>query len=517
MTSAQDLFNCLGDLEAFGEKILSVKKNEEYVIKHTPHAGQKRLIEAHAPIVLCTAGNAAGKTWALTIKHIYYCVFKIGLEHLITENPAKWLAAQYNTLNCSYEYKISTRVFDLINKLYINNPLFKNLLIKDIRQSDNRITWFNGAETHCISLDEGGKHIEGERYRLITVDELGYKFSPDLQDIYYSVLIPRTMGADGIVTLVGTPKEAQSPWINELHERSKKEKDIIYIQMPTIENTYIPKSEIKQREAMTKDFPIWHRMVFYGELIPTAGNSLTARQIENAIDYNLPCDGRNREAKPSKSPLMFGTQDKIEGHKYVSFWDIAMQTDWSVGITLDVTTIPFSVVNYTRVNRSNIKGWSELFDLMVREYKRYGSTQHYDSTGQIGGKLKEDLRKIAFDQDLPSNFSRAKMILGDKGKMKPDSIGKEELINCLTLAFAYKEPVDEKDLTIWGKVRIPNIKQLIKELQQYHPDDKKIKETDSVIALAGALAVAPDPDSGYQAGFIGNNPRGEREYIYLEG
>ena len=42
---------------------------------------------------------------------------------------------------------------------------------------------------------------------------------------------------------------------------------------------------------------------------------------------------------------------------------------------------------------------------------------------------------------------------------------------------------------------MPNIGQLAKELRDYRLEDKNIVETDSVIAMAGALAIAPNPDS----------------------
>ena len=517
----------LGNPRYFGENVLSVKRDDGSFIKRfTPHEGQLRLINANKRINLCTAGNRAGKTWAITLKHIYYAMYKIGKNQLLTENPQAWEQTKYQTLNGSYEYNVAQKIFNNISELSRSNPLFKvgGPFIKRLSQKDLTVVWFNNAETHCASLEERGKHVEGEGYDYVSIDEVGY--IPGLEDIYNVVLLPRTLDTGGPIDLVGTPKEIQSGWIDEIAERSKIEDHINYITIPTSDNFkgkggYLNKKTIETLQDALKDYPREYQMVFEGKLIPSSGKSLTAPQIQNSIDHDLPNDPRDKNGEPVKSkPFMFGTQTKIEGHRYVTFWDIAMQEDWSVGITLDVQSVPFQVVNYTRVNRSVISGWNELFDLMRREYERYGSPQFYDATGQIGGRLKEDLDKIAFENGFPTSWAKPMMIISDKGAKKSGKIGKEELINCLTLGFSFREPVEgQEKVKSWGKVRIPNIRQLVKELQGYHPDDKKIKETDSVIALAGCLAVAPDPErqkprAGY---FKPSNPvlEGARSYFRI--
>ena len=525
--TAEDLLSCLGDLDAFGEKILSVKNDEgKYTFKWVPHEGQKRLIEASSQINLVTAGNAAGKTMGLTIDDIYSCLYKIDLEYLLTtvdeygnplpediinSNKEKWLNAEYKTLCCSFEYKVAKIVFDNIVALYNSNPLFRNILIDKISQTENRVYWYNGAQTHCLSLDEGGKHTEGNRYRRVYVDEAGWE--PNLKQTYYTVLMPRTLGVNGITKIAGTPKDMQSGWVDELHQKAKDEvkiaaekakegkeykRKVIYIQMPTNENPYLPPGQVKELEEATKDYPAWHRMVFYGELVEGSGKVLTAAQINNAIDTSLPNDSRDIYGEPTKGrPIMWGTTPAIEGHNHITFWDIGMKLDWAVGITLDVSVFPFEQRNYTRVNKTNIKGYTELFYLMHREFLRYGNVQRYDATGQAGGILEEYLRDYARDNDIKLSWTRPLQILGDTGKKDLYKIGKQELINCLSLAFSYKEPIDnntkqEEDFW-WGKIRIPRIEQEIKELRGYRLEDKKIAETDSVISLAGCCAAAPNP------------------------
>jgi hypothetical protein len=497
------LGECYGDIDAFGEKILSSYGTDGRLLQdYSFHPGQKRLTQAHNIIVLCTAGNRSGKTSGIAKKHIYYCLYKIGLDHLLWEDPERWVAEPYQSLNASFEYNTAMKVFNFIDKLSRNNALFKEgeCFIKKIRLKDNSIVWFNGAVTHFSSLDDKGKHIEGEGYHLVSIDEIGYEQS--LEDVYMSVIQPRTLDTNGITILAGTPKETQDPWVDQLYERAKTDKEVDYVTISTEDNRYIPLKQIEAMRERYKDYPALLQMVFYGKLIPSSGRSLTGAQINNAVDKTLPFDARDRVGEPTKGvPIMYGTTAKEEGHKYVSFWDIAMETDWSVGITLDVTSLPFFVKNMTRVNRSVITGWNELFDLMIKEHRRYGCVQHYDATGQLGGKLSDDLKKLAFEQNLSPSWSHPMMIIGDKGRKKSGQIGKEELINCLTLAFSWKQPVDGEDTGVWGKVRIPNIVQLKKELAQYHPDDKKIKETDSVIALAGAIAVAPDPTRHLRSGY----------------
>jgi len=475
-------------------------------------------MKAHNRIVLITSGNRAGKTVGLQLKHLYYCMYKIGLEDLLEEDPHKWLNTRYLTLNGSFEYNTAQKVFDNLRELARVNPAFKEggAFIKRISEKERRVVFTNGSEFHFASLEEMGKHIEGEAYRLITVDEAGYV--QHLEKIYKTVLQARTLGVGGITVFCGTPKEITDPWLEEVWQLSKERDNISYMRTSTYENTYLDVEELKALEEDYKDYPAEKEMVFYGRFVPRSSRSLTSSQIDNAVDDSLPNDPRDKNGKPTKkTPYMFGTSEKVEGHKHVTFWDIAMQADWSVGITLDVSSIPFEVRNFTRVNRSIIKGWNELFDLMRKEHERYGSVQHYDSTGQIGGRLQEDFRKIGFENGFKSSWAKPMMIISDKGPKKQGKIGKEELINYLTLAFAFREPVEDESKVKWGKVRIPNIRQLVKELGHYHPDDKKIKDTDSVIALAGCLAVAPDPGrnkprSGY---FTDINPLVESARSYF--
>ncbi|MDO8885734.1 terminase family protein [Candidatus Oleimmundimicrobium sp.] len=455
-----------GQIEKFGALILL----------ETPHEKQVEMIKRNNAINLIITGNRFGKTRGLAQKHIYYCVHKIGLP-----KDAKWATAEYNTMNCSFEYTTAMKVFDNIERLTRQSPYF-NALVRRIDRNSRTIEFINNSKCFFFSLEDRGKHVEGEAFRLITIDEVGY--AKDLPDIYFTVLKPRTMGVGGFVDFVGTPKESTDPWLEELWSKAKTgAENITFFEGSTYDNVYLNRAEIKELERQYEDYPHLREMVLYGRFLPRLGKLLSTAQLLNAIDETLP-------SEPNGRRTMFGTRPLIRGRKYVSFWDMAFETDWTVGVTLDITKVPYTLVNYTRVNKQNVASWNEIFKLMKQECERYEmGWVYYDATSPTGGALQESME----EKGVPAKPVR---ITSGSKEFSGYTISKDELINNLELAFCFRQPIEDDEGNIidrhieWGKVRIPKIRQLIDELAVYHRDDKKLT-TDSVIALAGAITVAP--------------------------
>lgn len=469
----QELLNkCEGDPYKFSDEII-----------FTPaHAKQCELMLLNKRKNCIHTGHRFGKTIAIAMKHLYYCVYKIGVP--LDES---WYEAQYKTINVSFEYNMAQKVYDIIANWFTRkSPLLKEggPIIKRTSIKDKKIEFVNGAEFYFSSLEENGKHVEGEAYRYMSIDEAGQEKS--LGHIWEHTLKWRLIGASGFTDFVGTPKPWSDPFFEELSMRAIADPDVGHFTGSTYDNPYLPKEDLEEIEKDIKDYPHLRAMYLEGKFVPLAGRLLSRTQIENAIDYALPI-----EANEVKR-LSFGTVSYQKDHTYVSFWDLAFTADWTVGITLDVTTLPWRQVNFTRVNRSNIGSWSEIWRLMGAERRNYHMNQvYYDATGPQGSIIQESITDAGV-RAKPVRITAPSLA----NRVVSGKIGKNELINQLEMAFCYKQPVYDEankliagELENWGKVRIPNIRQEVEELALYHREDKKLT-TDCVIALAGACLMA---------------------------
>uniref|UniRef100_A0A6M3IG58 Terminase n=1 Tax=viral metagenome TaxID=1070528 RepID=A0A6M3IG58_9ZZZZ len=152
-----------------------------------------------------------------------------------------------------------------------------------------------------------------------------------------------------------------------------------------------------------------------------------------------------------------------EGHFYVTGWDIALKVDFSVGITLDVTTIPFKIVAFQRF--SNV-GWQVLYDSMRARHNHYRDICYFDATG-LAQHIEEHLEDIA---PHPIMISKSTGL---------NSIGKSELL--VSLIYGLEQ----------NYIHSPFIKPLIEELRFYRWEDTKLR-TDCVIALSMAFLAAKE-------------------------
>ena len=465
------LEECRGNPKAFAEKIVGIPM----------HAKQVDLVLLNKDKNCVHTGHRFGKTIGIAFKHLYYCIYKIGLPL-----DDEWYSQPYKTINTSFEYNMAQKVYDIITQWFVKrSPYLKEggPLVKRYSLKDKRVEFQLGSEFHFSSLEENGKHVEGEAYRYLSVDEAGQE--KNLGAIWENTLKWRLVGSSGFADFVGTPKPWSDPFFEELSLLAISDPKIGHFEGSTYDNPFLPKDDLAKIEEDVKDYPHMKDMYLLGKFVPFAGRLLSAFQIQNAIDDNLPIG-------PGINRLSFGTVPRQVNRAYASFWDLAFTTDWTVGITLDVTEIPYRQVNYTRVNRSNISSWAGIFDLMKREVKAYGlKGVYYDASGPHGSIIQQTLKDLGIPGKpiwitAPSNNT----------KLNSGKVGKNELINRLEMAFCYKQPIydeagvlmggDEDD---WGLVRIPRIKQEITELSLYNRDDKKLT-TDSVIALAGAILVA---------------------------
>jgi len=455
-----------------------------------PHPGQVTwLTNSNAAINVLVPGNRWGKSTVIAMKHIWKCVFRVGQTR-----DEKLAGDPYETISVAMSADQAEIVFREAKRLLSSKGL--RPLVKAFRSSPfPHIIFTNGAVMHCRSAHDDGKYIDGHRYMYLSIDEAGW--INNLRHLMTNVILMRLAGG-GEIDLIGTPKGYNDLYF--YYERGQRGIDGYYSQRGSIyDNPFLPNEDIKMRDKMLMSAdPKMREQVLYGEFVDFTGLAFTRDQRDNAFD-----------------PALREHQRWRDGHKYIVAWDLGRTTDYTVGIVLDITTRPWTLVSYTRLNRVS---WEEIYATIERVAKEYHvSYSTIDSTGPQGDIIEEELTK------------RGTMVYGYKSSTKMLKI---ELINNLQTALdegrtaeRFAEEKDENGHMItvpilqppgtgWGLLRLPTITQLMDEMGVYSLDDKDIPFTDSVMSLALATYAAYEAEGLTEpvtGGVFGSGNRGEDE------
>jgi hypothetical protein len=428
-----------------------------------PHKGQALwLTMSVQPINTLVPGNRWGKSTIIAEKHIWSCIFKVGIK---VKTRAEWKAAEYETISVAMSADQAAIVFKEAKKLLKDSPL--KVLVKSMRSTPfPHIIFANGAIFHCRSAHDDGKYIDGHAYRYLSIDEAGW--IPNLKSLMTNVIVMRLAGG-GVIDLIGTPKGYNDLYF--YYERGQRGTPGYYSQRGSIyDNPYLPREDIEMRDRLLASAdPKIRRQVLEGEFVDFSGLAFTRDQRDNAFD----------PAMPHWEPYQ-------EGHKYLVAFDLGRTTDFTVGIVLDVTTRPWRMVSYTRLNKV---AWEEIYATIDRVSKEYRCKfARIDATGPQGDVIEEEMVKRGIKVDPFKTSTRAAkldIINGlqsalDEGRQV---IGEIEAVddNGATIRHPVLEEPGDGD---WGLLRLPTISQLMDEMGIYSIDDKNIPFTDSVMALA---------------------------------
>ncbi|MDP6461701.1 MAG: hypothetical protein QGH59_07970, partial [Gemmatimonadota bacterium] len=188
--------------------------------------------------------------------------------------------------------------------------------------------------------------------------------------------------------------------------------------------------------AARRAMPAWlFQQEFLAEFVDTGDAVFPAAEVDAIVDDALPV---GTPYDPART--------------YVDGWDLAKHIDWTVGITLDTTETPATLVAFDRFQRVP---WPVVDQRIAERQAAYGSTVWIDSTG-VGD--------VTLDHSqVPS---------GRMNGFRFTARSKTELLVNLQAMIEKRQ------------VRIPPIGQLVAELKNYRWEDKAIPETDSVMALA---------------------------------
>lgn len=488
--------------DALRRFIIRCKRDPDFFVRimlgETPHPGQKAWLEqARAYINVLRPGNRYGKSYVEGFRHLWHAWLKVGVPFVSKE---QWLKEPYETISLAVSDDQARIVYRLIQR-FLKAPAIAPFVAADRASPFPHIKLLNGSVIHVRSLAEAGKYVDGHSYRYMSVDEAGW--IPDLKEIVTNVLLMRLAGG-GMLDLIGTPKGIGSG-LYWYWNRASRGVDGYFGQRGSVfDNPYLPVEDIQKRdELLAHADPRIREQVIYGEFVATDGLAFTQDELENAFMNRLPAH-----------------QDPVPGHIYYQAWDLGRKTDFTVGVTFDVSRgfclyhsaekgervehdWPFDMVDFQRLNQV---GWETIYTLIDDKAKLYGvAMPRIDATGPQGDVIVEELWKRGIPVDdyrvsngviktnlvnaLQASFSHGRKVTGERESL--DEAGLLHLIPDL-------QPAGEN----WGLIRMPSIPQLLDEFGQYSVADDRTLVQDCVMAVALAVqgfyadGLLPAPISG---------------------
>lgn len=396
-----------------------------------------------------SGGNSAGKTWTAKFLGTQWGVWKIKPNKPWTVYE-DFVHAPYNVLCTGPEQKQAMELWEKIEESFRESPVLK-FFVEEIYTSTKRkthpyIKLKNGTIIECVGLHEKGKHIEGEAYDLILINEPADVRS--FQHVVDKVLTPRTWRRGGVIAGFGTPKGKGEYYqvfrrgLNPVGERNPYHEPSVFSMFADArDNPFAEQSKISKFLNSKNSADIAERIE--GKFIDESTLAFPETHIEACIDDSM------------RMPIQPST-----GRFYITGVDFGRKTDFTVAVTLDITSgrPPFPLVNFYKKG-GGVATWEEIMSDLARIFNDYYGEFVCDSTASAGDMQMEWLRdmNISFQ---PYQFA------GSPAK-------KANLITNLQRMLGNKE------------IQMPYIPELRDQLHSYprNMDDKDM-ETDAVIALS---------------------------------
>lgn len=452
-------------------RFLSACKDPDFFAKHMLgmdlHPGQSTWMRESTREINCLVpGNRFGKSTIIGVKHLKKAFTKEGWRPF--KPGHNWGNFPYATISVSHSADQAEIVYGMA-KAMARYPAMAPFVKRVYATPFPTIVLVNGSTITCRSAHDNGKYIDGHRFDYVSIDEAGWVAA--LKQLINGVILMR-LANGGELDLLGTPKGISQEGLYFYASRGLRGVPGYYTQRgSTFDNTFLPKAEIEKRMKLLEQAdPRMRDQVIYGAFVSMDGLSFTQDQLDNAFDVRMPVH-----------------TDYVEGHRYIQAWDLGRRTDWTVGVTFDVTSLPYRMVDFQRLNKVP---WETIYTLIGDKKKEYRvQMPRIDATGPQGDVIEEELTKRG--------------IFVDPYRVSTGAI-KTNLINTLQSAMDYGRQTtgwtkipDEAGVLVdapilelpgegWGVFRMPGIAQLVDEFGVYQMDDKNLVQ-DCVQAIALAI------------------------------
>jgi hypothetical protein len=472
-----ELARCRDDAEG-------IQRFNELVFGTPLHPGQLDwVLRAKKQVNLLSPGNSWGKTEVIAREAVRHSWYKLGLPL----TPEEWLTAQYNVLVCSFNYDIANESFDRLKHLWLQGGPLGFLIEKVYDSEPHKIKFTNSSVCDWGSLAEDGRLIEATRRHKIFVDEVGQE--PGFEQAYNDVIYPRTIGVNGTIDLIGTPKPKTDPFVFEIFELGSRGDEFYFAKEgSSFENIYWPENERKRVMANPKLVKPDGALTELGEQV------INGRfRIAGGLFFN-----RLRVARifTGDWPLL---DSKEEGRYYLVACDLGGRkktSDATVIMALDITELPWRLKFFRRFEGAEAD-WEDKYEAIREAYEEFLPPYTLvDVTGSTRDSIAEQL-------ELRGVPVEGVQFGGAQGGKKYNYL--RSLQSAMEMDWV-EHREDGGSVAHRGYIRCPNVdlepglRQLKHELDFYQLKDEKLTQ-DCVMTLAmlvhwAMLELVPEPMTG---------------------
>ena len=394
-------------------------------------------------------GNSSGKTWTAKFIAMHWGCFKIKPGKNKFQSVSEYRNASYNILCTGPENKQAMELWSSIEESFKRSPMLKykidSITTGTKRNIHPSMILDNGVIIEAVGLHDKGKHIEGQAYDLILLNE-----PPDVRSLvhcYEKVLVPRTWRRGGVICGFGTPKGKGEYY--GLWRRGQENLD-------GAKNKYFePRVYSQYSDSRTNPYADQESILRGME---NKSEEWVKERVEGRFTDSVFSAFKDTEIDLVTFPELKKSIPPSTNHQYVHGLDFGRKGDFTGRVTWDISVRPHVQVDIYRAGGGAVT-WENIFEDILNAAKKYPGEFIYDATGMGGDIQKEWLDDIGINA-IPYQFG------GSPGK-------KVALINNL------------QDYIAKQKFKMAYDDQLQQELRGYPADlNDKDMETDMVIALA---------------------------------
>lgn len=424
------------------------------------------------------AGSRSGKTYTMSMLITYMLFYRIRPEGTYYYNNYD---KTYQILNAALTLNQAKLVLNNVVEM-VNSSTF----LTEMGFIDN-LKYGQAPElTTCLNsrLDvrptvHGGKHILGEYYDLINIDEAASE--PDLNYLRHKTLGTRRADVSGRIFFTSTPQGASTfreVWF-QMADRKKKGDKIALGIFEAYDNPVNSHSFLDDlKKTMTKgqiQEEVYGRFADFSNSYFNIGDILKAfkRGAESGNDLLIPMDDpRTGEClcESNNTNRPYNTLS-LANHKYFTGVDVAGSgDDATVLITLDYYQDKLTMVAYERVSKTKLLGKAGVIERIKRRFTQYPGDIYFDSSS-LGGNYLAD----SIEAELPKYIADSCTAISFVKKPgRSEHNHKKHMLNDLNKSF-------EQNILAFPET--DETKVMKSELIYYQYEDIKLRQ-DTVMALA---------------------------------
>jgi hypothetical protein len=346
----------------------------ESFLGFTPHSGQAAwLRQSLGSENALVTGNRWGKSDVQAVKLLHRALFQI-------RPMEKDIRDYYRCVNVAITQDQSEIIFGKILGMIGHSPALKAFVSATRQTPFPHITLKNGSEIWARSSFNRGEFLLGHDFDYINFDEAAYE--PFGEWVVDGVMKMRLADRCGMLDFSSTPNGLN--WFYRRCRAISRERRGHVQHGTTLENPHLSAKYLDEVKTTMSPWRLDQHLhgkftSFEGRLFP---EDVIARCLSEPhvarTDCELPAN-----LEPGNAVA------KDDGHFYIHGWDLARKVTYTVGVTLDVTSPPFRVIEIARMQRD----WPVTVRIIKETQERYGGITVIDSTG-LGDVVLSELDDI---------------------------------------------------------------------------------------------------------------------------